>query len=47
MISTKSRAFNEAPPINPPSISDFAKSSEAFLGLQLPPYRIVILLAKS
>jgi len=40
IILTKSVAFNEAPPISPPSIAGCEKSSSAFWALQLPPYRI-------
>ena len=38
IMPLKSAAFNAAPPIRPPSTSGFAKSSLAFVGLQLPPY---------
>ena len=37
----KSSALSEAPPIRPPSMSLWAKSSFALDGLQEPPYRIV------
>ena len=37
MMPLKPAAFREAPPIKPPSMSGFAKSSGALLGLQLPP----------
>ena len=37
MIAQKSAALSEAPPIRPPSTSGLAKSSAAFLALQLPP----------
>jgi len=37
IIALKSATFNAAPPIKPPSTSGFAKSSFAFVGLQLPP----------
>lgn len=41
----KLSAFNEAPPISPPSTSGLEKSSLAFPALQLPPYRIEVLSA--
>ena len=37
MIAQKSAALSDAPPIKPPSTSGLAKSSAAFLALQLPP----------
>ena len=42
MIPLKSAAFNEAPPMRPPSMSGLANSSGAFEALQLPPYRMVV-----
>ena len=39
-MAMKSSAFSDAPPISPPSTSGQLKSSSAFLGLQLPPYKI-------
>lgn len=47
MIPLKSAAFKEAPPIRPPSMSGFAKSSGALLALQLPPYRMLVSSATS
>ena len=38
----KSPALSEAPPMRPPSMSGLANSSGALLGLQLPPYRMVV-----
>ena len=43
----KSDEFNDAPPINPPSISTWSNISFAFEGLQLPPYNKEVLLAIS
>jgi outer membrane protein assembly factor BamD len=37
-IPAKVSAFNEAPPINPPSISGCLSNSSAFSGFILPPY---------
>ena len=37
MMSLKSAALSDAPPIKPPSMSSLAKSSGAFLPLQEPP----------
>ena len=37
MIAQKSAALRLAPPMRPPSTSGLAKSSAAFLALQLPP----------
>lgn len=39
-IARKSAATRDAPPIRPPSISGIPRSSTAFEGFMLPPYRI-------
>ena len=44
MIAVKSEDLREAPPINPPSISDWENNSLEFVGLQEPPYSIDVLL---
>ena len=46
-MALKSGAFNEAPPIKPPSTSGFEKSSFALPGLALPPYRMDVFSATS
>ena len=38
VIFEKSGAFNDAPPIRPPSMFGFDKSSTAFPAFMLPPY---------
>lgn len=37
-ITAKSADLREAPPISPPSIFSFARSSAAFAAFMLPPY---------
>src|SRR5262245_56990348 len=41
-ITAKSSAFNDAPPISPPSTSGWANISAAFWALQDPPYKMVV-----
>ena len=44
MIEIKSDDCREAPPIKPPSMSDWENNSLEFVGLQEPPYSMEVLL---
>ncbi|EJF52405.1 hypothetical protein SapgrDRAFT_0662 [Saprospira grandis DSM 2844] len=46
-IAKKSSASKDAPPTKAPLMLGWAKRAAALLGLQLPPYKIVVLWAKS